>query len=208
MIQPIMHDPLFLAQKSAPATPEDAPVARDLLETLTAHADGCVGMAANMIGVLKRIIAVEAEDGYLVLFNPVILKKSGQYEAEEGCLSLEGVRKTKRYQSIKVQYQTMDGKLAHQDLYRLDGADHPARDRPLRWDLDLSLLPRTKPPRVCPPGALLCCNREMKVLLFVLKPLAVPCIRFDPWAGLASCRPLRQKFLPVSAAGGGRNFSL
>ena len=92
MIQPIMHDPLFLAQKSTPATPEDAPVARDLLETLTAHADGCVGMAANMIGVLKRIIAVEAEDGYLVLFNPVILKKSGQYEAEEGCLSLEGVR--------------------------------------------------------------------------------------------------------------------
>ena len=70
MIQPIMHDPLFLAQKSAPVTPKDAPVARDLLETLTAHADGCVGMAANMIGVLKRIIAVEAEDGYLVLFNP------------------------------------------------------------------------------------------------------------------------------------------
>lgn len=110
MIQPIMHDPLFLAQKSSPATPEDAPVARDLLDTLTAHADGCVGMAANMIGVLKRIIAVEAEDGYLVLFNPVILKKSGLYEAEEGCLSLEGVRKAKRYQSIKVQYQTMDGK--------------------------------------------------------------------------------------------------
>lgn len=110
MIQPIMHDPLFLAQKSAPATLEDAPVARDLLETLTAHADGCVGMAANMIGVLKRIIAVEAENGYLVLFNPVILKKSGLYEAEEGCLSLEGVRKIKRYQSIKVQYQTMDGK--------------------------------------------------------------------------------------------------
>ena len=81
MIQPIMHDPLFLAQKSAPATPEDAPVARDLLDTLTAHADGCVGMAANMIGVLKRIIAVEVEDGYLVLFNPVILKKSGLYEA-------------------------------------------------------------------------------------------------------------------------------
>ena len=76
MIQPIMHDPLFLAQKSAPATPKDAPVARDLLETLTTHADGCVGMAANMIGVLKRIIAVEAEDGYLVLFNPVILKAS------------------------------------------------------------------------------------------------------------------------------------
>ena len=116
MIQPIMHDPLFLAQKSAPATPKDAPVARDLLETLTAHADGCVGMAANMIGVLKRIIAVEAENGYLVLFNPVILKKSGQYEAEEGCLSLEGVRKTKRWQSIKVQYQTWTANRASRPL--------------------------------------------------------------------------------------------
>ena len=110
MVRPIVHDPLFLAQKSLPAAPEDAAVAQDLLETLTAHADGCVGMAANMIGVSKRIIAVEAENGYLVLYNPVILKKSGPYEAEEGCLSLEGVRKTKRYQSIKVQYQTMDGK--------------------------------------------------------------------------------------------------
>ena len=79
MIQPSVHDPLFLAQKSARATPADAAVARDLLETLAAHADGCVGMAANMIGVAKRIIAVEAEDGYLVLFNPVILKKSGPY---------------------------------------------------------------------------------------------------------------------------------
>lgn len=105
MIHPIVHDPLFLAQKSAPATPADAAVARDLLETLTAHADGCVGMAANMIGVLKRIIAVEAEDGYLVLFNPVILKKSGPYEPEEGCLSLNGTRKTKRFQTIKVQWQ-------------------------------------------------------------------------------------------------------
>ena len=114
MIQPIMHDPLFLAQKSAPATPEDVPVARDLLETLTAHADGCVGMAANMIGVLKRIIAVEAEDGYLVLFNPVILKKSGQYEAEEGCLSLEGVRKTKRYQNIEIEYYDWNWKKQRQ----------------------------------------------------------------------------------------------
>ena len=114
MIQPIMHDPLFLAQKSAPATPKDAPVARDLLETLTTHADGCVGMAANMIGVLKRIIAVEAEDGYLVLFNPVILKKSGQYEAEEGCLSLEGVRKTKRYQNIEIEYYDWDWKKQRQ----------------------------------------------------------------------------------------------
>lgn len=105
MIQPIVHDPLFLAQKSARATPADADTARDLLETLTSHADGCVGMAANMIGVLKRIIAVEAEDGYLVLFNPVILKKSGPYETEEGCPSLTGTRKTKRWQTIKVQWQ-------------------------------------------------------------------------------------------------------
>jgi len=110
MIRPIVHDPLFLAQKSAPATSADFDTARDLLDTLTAHADGCVGMAANMIGVSKRIIAVEAEDGYLVLYNPVILKRSGPYEAEEGCLSLEGVRKTKRYHSIKVQYDTIDGK--------------------------------------------------------------------------------------------------
>ncbi len=110
MIKSIVHDPLFLAQKSLPATPADAAVAQDLLDTLAAHADGCVGMAANMIGVSKRIIAVEAEEGYLVLFNPVILKKSGAYEAEEGCLSLEGVRKTKRWQTIKVQYQTPEGK--------------------------------------------------------------------------------------------------
>ena len=102
MIQPIVHDPLFLAQKSAPATPADADTARDLLETLTAHADH--------VGVAKRIIAVEAEDGYLVLFNPVILKKSGPYNTEEGCLSLEGVRPTKRWKSIKVQYETADGK--------------------------------------------------------------------------------------------------
>ena len=110
MIREICTEEEFLARKSEPAVPEDLPIAADLLETLEHHKARCVGMAANMIGVLKRIIAVEAEDGYLVLFNPVILKKSGQYEAEEGCLSLEGVRKTKRYQSIKVQYQTMDGK--------------------------------------------------------------------------------------------------
>ena len=110
MIKPICHDPLFLAKKSAPATAADADTARDLLETLTAHADSCVGMAANMIGVAKRIIAVEAEQGYLVLYNPIILKKSGPYESEEGCLSLEGIRKTKRWQNIKLQYETDDGK--------------------------------------------------------------------------------------------------
>ena len=104
MIREICRDETFLSQKAAPATADDLATAQDLLDTLTAHADGCVGMAANMIGVLKRIIAVEAEDGYLVLFNPVILKKSGQYEAEEGCLSLDGERKTVRYKTIKVKY--------------------------------------------------------------------------------------------------------
>ena len=110
MIREICKDEHFLAQKAEPAAPEDLPVAADLLETLIFHKEGCVGMAANMIGISKRIIAVEAETGYLVLYNPVILKKSGPYEAEEGCLSLEGVRKTKRWHSIKVQYTTADGK--------------------------------------------------------------------------------------------------
>ena len=105
MIRNICKDELFLARKAAPALPEDLPIAQDLLETLIAHKDGCVGMAANMIGVAKRIIAFESEDGYLVMFNPVILKKSGPYETEEGCLSLTGTRKTKRWQTIKVQWQ-------------------------------------------------------------------------------------------------------
>ena len=110
MICEICKDEVFLAQAGEPAGADDLAVAQDLLDTLAAHADGCVGMAANMIGVSKRIIAVEAEEGYLVLFNPVILKKTGAYEAEEGCLSLEGVRKTRRWQIIKVQYQTPEGK--------------------------------------------------------------------------------------------------
>ena len=105
MIQPIMKDPIFLAQKSAPATKEDLQVAQDLLDTLTAHKDGCVGMAANMIGVSKRIIAYDNEGKYMVMFNPEIVKRSEPYEAEEGCLSLPGTRKAKRYRSIKVQYQ-------------------------------------------------------------------------------------------------------
>ncbi len=105
MIRDICKDELFLARKAAPASPEDLPIAQDLLETLIAHKDGCVGMAANMIGTAKRIIAVEGEDGYLVMFNPVILKKSGPYETEEGCLSLTDTRKTKRFQTIKVQWQ-------------------------------------------------------------------------------------------------------
>lgn len=105
MIQEICKDEKFLAQKAEQATPDDIQTAHDLLETLEAHKDGCVGMAANMIGAAKRIIAVEGEDGYLVMFNPVILKKSGPYETEEGCLSLTGTRKTKRFQTIKVQWQ-------------------------------------------------------------------------------------------------------
>ena len=108
MVCPIMHDPIFLAQKSAPATKDDLQVARDLLETLEAHKDGCVGMAANMIGVAKRIIAFDNEGAYMVMFNPEIIKSAQPYETEEGCLSLPGIRKTKRYRSIKVQYQNED----------------------------------------------------------------------------------------------------
>ena len=100
-----MKDEAFLAQKAESATPDDIPVAADLLETLIAHQDGCVGMAANMIGVNKRIIAFDNDGEYTVMFNPVIVKRSGIYETEEGCLSLVGIRKTKRYKSIKVQYQ-------------------------------------------------------------------------------------------------------
>ncbi len=105
MIQEIMQNEAFLSQKSEPAGPEDLPAAQDLLDTLAAHKDGCVGMAANMIGVRKRIIAFDNEGRYMVMFNPEIVKKSGPYEAEEGCLSLSGIRKAKRWQSIKVRYQ-------------------------------------------------------------------------------------------------------
>ena len=108
MIQPIMKDPTFLAQKSMPASPEDVQVAHDLLDTLTAHADGCVGMAANMIGVRKRIIAVSMGPVNVAMVNPVILRSSGPYEAEEGCLSLSGQRKTTRYQEIEVAFQDAD----------------------------------------------------------------------------------------------------
>ena len=105
MIREICRDETFLAQKAAPATADDLATAQDLLDTLTAHKDGCVGMAANMIGVCKLIIAFDNEGTYMVMFNPVIVRQSGPYEAEEGCLSLSGVRKTKRFQTIKVQWQ-------------------------------------------------------------------------------------------------------
>jgi len=105
MIREICRDETFLAQKAAPATADDLATAQDLLDTLTAHKDGCVGMAANMIGVCKRIIAFDNEGTYMVMFNPVIVRQSGPYETQEGCLSLTGVRKTKRFQTIKVQWQ-------------------------------------------------------------------------------------------------------
>ncbi len=105
MIRGICKDEAFLAQKAEPATPDDLDTARDLLETLIAHKDGCVGMAANMIGVNKRIIAFENDGKYEVMFNPVIVKSSGPYTAEEGCLSLTGTRKARRFSSIKVQWQ-------------------------------------------------------------------------------------------------------
>ena len=105
MIREICRDETFLAQKAAPATADDLATAQDLLDTLTAHKDGCVGMAANMIGVNKRIIAFDNAGTYMVMFNPVIVRQSGPYEAQEGCLSLTGVRKTKRFQTVKVQWQ-------------------------------------------------------------------------------------------------------
>ena len=109
MVKELMHDPIFLARKSEPATKEDLPVAQDLLDTLTAHKEGCVGMAANMIGVTKRIIVFDNEGTYMTMLNPEIIKAEGQYETEEGCLSLlGGPRKTKRYQKIKVRYQNLE----------------------------------------------------------------------------------------------------
>ena len=109
MVKELMHDPIFLARKSELATKADAEVAQDLLDTLAAHKQTCVGMAANMIGVCKKIIAFDNGGSYMVMRNPVIVKASGEYEAEESCLSLlGGPRKCKRYQKIKVQYQTED----------------------------------------------------------------------------------------------------
>ena len=105
MIRDICKDETFLAQKAKSAGPEDLPVAADLLETLKHHREGCVGMAANMIGVSRRIIAFESGGAYIVMFNPEIVKKSGPYTAEEGCLSLEGTRRARRWQSIKVRWQ-------------------------------------------------------------------------------------------------------
>ena len=105
MVQEIMKDMIFLAQPSAPATADDLPCAQDLLDTLKAHRETCVGMAANMIGFRRRIIAFDDAGKYTVLFNPEIVKHSDPYDAEEGCLSLAGVRSAKRYRKIQVRYQ-------------------------------------------------------------------------------------------------------
>ena len=106
MTREIVHDPIFLAQKSAPAATADLPTADDLLDTLRANAERCVGMAANMIGVSKRIIVFWDDGAFAEMFNPEIIGRKEPYETEEGCLSLDGVRKTKRYKTIKVRWQT------------------------------------------------------------------------------------------------------
>ena len=106
MVKEVIHDPILLAKKSEPATVEDLQIAQDLLDTLAANKDACVGMAANMIGVRKRIIVFDNDGIYMTMFNPEIIKTSGLYDAQEGCLSLlGGPRPCKRYQTIKVQWQ-------------------------------------------------------------------------------------------------------
>ena len=113
MIKELVHDPIFLALKSEPATAADLQTAQDLLETLTAHKEMCVGMAANMIGVKKNIIVVAAGPFQFAMINPVITKKSGAFQTEEGCLSLEGVRPCTRYQKIEVDYLDQGFKKQH-----------------------------------------------------------------------------------------------
>lgn len=104
MVKTVVRDQFFLGMKSEPAGKEDGAVITDLLDTLRANEEHCVGMAANMIGVKKRIIVFNAGPAAVVMVNPVIVKKSGSYETEEGCLSLDGVRKTVRYRNIEVEY--------------------------------------------------------------------------------------------------------
>lgn len=109
MVKELVHDPLFLGRRSETATKADLQIAQDLLDTLTAHKDTCVGMAANMIGHCVRVIAFDNQGTYQLMLNPEIVKATGEYETEEGCLSLlGGPRKTKRYEKIKVRYETPD----------------------------------------------------------------------------------------------------
>lgn len=140
MIKNLVHDPIFLAGKSEAATKEDLQIAQDLIDTLITHRDSCVGMAANMIGVKKRIIAFLDESGrtptYTVMLNPEVIKKDGAYNTEEGCLSLlGGPRKCKRYKSIKVKYQTLE---FHTRIKTYTGwTAQIIQHRPLWWNLDL-----------------------------------------------------------------------
>jgi peptide deformylase len=110
MIRQIMRDPMFLGKKSEEATKEDISIAEDLKDTLAANREHCVGMAANMIGIKKRIIIANVGIGDIVMFNPVITKKDGPYETEEGCLSLAGVRKTTRYRNIELEFTDLSWK--------------------------------------------------------------------------------------------------
>ena len=116
MVKPIMKDVLFLGQKSEPATKADLQVGKDLQDTLQANRAGCVGMAANMIGVKKRVIIVNMGFVDIVMFNPALLSQDTPYETEEGCLSLTGVRKTTRYENIEVEYHDMNWKKQRQKL--------------------------------------------------------------------------------------------
>ena len=113
MVKQIVRDPLFLRQKSEPATKEDKQVITDLMDTLRANQERCVGMAANMIGVRKQIIVVSVDPFIVPMVNPVITRKSGKYETEEGCLSLDGVRSCTRYKEIEVEYLDQDFKKKH-----------------------------------------------------------------------------------------------
>lgn len=126
MIRDICKDEFFLSQRAEPATADDLVIAQDLLDTLTAHKDGCVGMAANMIGVNKRIIAFDNNGAYMVMFNPVIVKKSAPYDAEEGCLSPDRHTENEalpNHQAAVAERAVPD---APQDVHRLGGADHSA----------------------------------------------------------------------------------
>ncbi len=116
MVKTIMKDIFFLGQKSEPASREDLQVGRDLQDTLAANREACVGMAANMIGVRKRVIIVNMGMFDVVMFNPVMIRKDTPYETEEGCLSLPGVRKTTRYQNIEVEYYDMNWTKRRQKL--------------------------------------------------------------------------------------------
>lgn len=110
MIRSIVKDVMILSRKSLPATKQDIPIGKDLLDTLAANASACVGMAANMIGINKRIIVVNTGMLNIVMFNPVIESRSGRYETQEGCLSLTGLRSAVRYQSVSVSYMDINWK--------------------------------------------------------------------------------------------------